>query len=47
MTAGAALNEAELTEIEHTHTCDPEDCRWIVADSISCWALNGRLKTQH
>ena len=46
MTAGTALNEAELSEIEHNHTCDPEHCRWIVADSISCWALNGRLKTQ-
>jgi hypothetical protein len=46
MTVGTALNESELGEIEHSHICDPEDCPAIVADSISCWALNGRLKTR-
>jgi hypothetical protein len=47
MTAGTARNESELAEIEHSHTCYPEDCLAIVADSISCWTLNGRLKTEN
>ena len=37
LTVGTALNESELPEIEHSHTCDPE---WLLH-----WKVRSRLST--
>ena len=37
LTVGTALNDSELPEIEHSHTCDPE---WLLH-----WKVLSRLST--